>query len=113
MCRKGVPNLVLHLLLSALSHKTCILLIFYFTITFMDLDTDNCYNSLTKGTEYDGYTNVTEKGHTCMQWTENDKFKHMKYDSNFCRNPDNSKKPWCYTSSNTSFEFCDIPICGK
>ena len=39
---------------------------------------------------------------------------------NYCRNPMNFRsEPWCYVLANisgllqTSFQFCDIPICGR
>ena len=25
---------------------------------------------------------------------------------NFCRNPDNAKKPWCYTTGKERWEYC-------
>lgn len=34
-------------------------------------------------------------------------------DNNYCRNPDNERKPWCYTTdSQTRFEYCNVPRCG-
>lgn len=33
---------------------------------------------------------------------------------NYCRNPDGSERPWCYTTDpNVEREFCDLPSCGK
>ena len=33
---------------------------------------------------------------------------------NYCRNPDEEPKPWCYTTDpDKRWEFCDIPVCGK
>lgn len=35
-------------------------------------------------------------------------------DDNYCRNPDGSERPWCYTTDpQVEREFCDIPRCGK
>lgn len=32
---------------------------------------------------------------------------------NYCRNPDASERPWCYTiDPNVEREFCDLPSCG-
>lgn len=34
-------------------------------------------------------------------------------DNNYCRNPDNQRKPWCYTTdSETRWEYCQVPTCG-
>ena len=39
-------------------------------------------------------------------------------ESNYCRNPDNWEKPWCYVtksglnSDGNYWEFCDIPKCS-
>lgn len=33
---------------------------------------------------------------------------------NYCRNPDGSERPWCYTTDpNIEREFCDLPSCGR
>ena len=33
---------------------------------------------------------------------------------NYCRNPDNRPRPWCYTMDpKTPWEFCNITVCGK
>lgn len=38
--------------------------------------------------------------------------KHL--DDNYCRNPDGSERPWCYTTDpQVEREFCDIPNCGR
>lgn len=39
----------------------------------------------------------------------------MSEDENYCRNPDQSVKPWCYVQSGTGLvkEYCDIPSCGE
>ncbi len=35
--------------------------------------------------------------------------------SNFCRNPDpeNKVRPWCFVDTNLTWEYCQIPSCGK
>ena len=39
--------------------------------------------------------------------------KDSKGGHNYCRNPDNeSNGAWCYTTSGTRWEFCDIPACS-
>lgn len=39
----------------------------------------------------------------------------MSENENYCRNPDQSIKPWCYVQSGTGLlkEYCDIPSCGQ
>ena len=51
----------------------------------------------------------------CQRWAERHGFDEMKNEENYCRNPDNSEGPWCYTKvPGTRWEFCDIPYCvGK
>lgn len=35
-------------------------------------------------------------------------------DSNYCRNPDNERQPWCYTTDpNTRWEYCQVPSCNN
>ncbi|XP_058414663.1 hepatocyte growth factor-like protein isoform X5 [Diceros bicornis minor] len=35
-------------------------------------------------------------------------------DDNYCRNPDGSERPWCYTTDpQMEREFCDLPFCGS
>lgn len=34
-------------------------------------------------------------------------------DKNYCRNPDNERSPWCYTTDpETRWEYCSVPSCG-
>lgn len=34
-------------------------------------------------------------------------------ENNYCRNPDNEKMPWCYTTdTETRWEYCRVPNCG-
>lgn len=33
---------------------------------------------------------------------------------NYCRNPDNRLRPWCFTMDpQTPWEYCNITVCGK
>lgn len=35
-------------------------------------------------------------------------------DNNYCRNPDNERMPWCYTTDpETRWEYCRVPRCGN
>eukprot|EP01083_Nonionella_stella_P268460 907554_1 len=51
------------------------------------------------GANYEGTLNVAENGKPCLAWKalpdNKERFKHLP--SNYCRNPDSDKRPWCYT----------------
>uniref|UniRef100_A0A672YFE5 Plasminogen n=1 Tax=Sphaeramia orbicularis TaxID=375764 RepID=A0A672YFE5_9TELE len=76
-----------------------------------------------EGTSYRGTISVTESGKTCQSWSAQTPHKHNRtpdnypckaLDSNHCRNPDNERRPWCYTTdSNTRWEYCNIPTCDN
>jgi len=68
-----------------------------------------------------GRVHTTETGTECQAWSSSippsfrarihKKFpdKSVRAAKNYCRNPDDSDRPWCYTDS--TYEFCDIPMC--
>ncbi|XP_077408148.1 plasminogen [Vanacampus margaritifer] len=74
------------------------------------------------GSAYRGTLAVTESGKTCQSWSTQTPHKHNRspedypckgLDNNFCRNPDNERKPWCYTTeTETRWEHCTVPTCG-
>ena len=68
-----------------------------------------------RGYYYDGKKNVTESGKTCQMWSSQTPHSHTRSgEGNYCRNPDEEPKPWCYTTDpDVRFELCDIPLCGK
>ncbi|XP_052075053.1 IgGFc-binding protein-like isoform X1 [Mytilus californianus] len=79
-------------------------------------DVDECRKS-TKGTEYKGLISLTQTGRTCQYWERQYPHKHvfskLKTEHNYCRNPDNSGQPWCYTNDpSTRWEYCKIPMCA-
>ncbi|XP_061252875.1 hepatocyte growth factor-like protein isoform X3 [Bos javanicus] len=42
------------------------------------------------------------------------RFLDKNLDDNYCRNPDGSERPWCYTTDpQMEREFCDLPRCGS
>ncbi|XP_052086105.1 plasminogen-like [Mytilus californianus] len=76
---------------------------------------DECRKS-TKGTEYKGRISLTQTGRTCQHWERQYPHKHvfskLKTKHNYCRNPNNSGQPWCYTIDPTKrWEYCKIPMC--
>ncbi|XP_078023202.1 apolipoprotein(a)-like isoform X7 [Epinephelus lanceolatus] len=74
-----------------------------------------------RGQAYRGTTAVTESGKTCQSWSAQTPHQHDRTPdnnpgkglvSNYCRNPDNERRPWCYTTdSNSRWEYCSVPRC--
>ncbi|NWR23443.1 HGFL protein, partial [Emberiza fucata] len=75
------------------------------------------------GEDYRGTVDHTESGTECQRWDLQHPHKHPyhpnKYpdkglDDNYCRNPDSSERPWCYTTDpEREREYCHIRICKK
>ncbi|KAI5087956.1 hepatocyte growth factor activator-like [Silurus meridionalis] len=86
---------------------------------------DKCYKD--SGVQYRGTVAVTLSGAPCLPWSSDLMYNELSLntvhdasqrglgDHAFCRNPDNDKKPWCYTMNNgvISWEYCDVPSCLK
>ncbi|VDI21356.1 Hypothetical predicted protein [Mytilus galloprovincialis] len=71
---------------------------------------DDCY---TDSTTYQGKVTCTSSGIPCIVWF-NKPYKPAGPDmyTNYCRDPDGSGAPWCYTSdSNVPWDFCPVPKC--
>ena len=77
-----------------------------------------------KGTEYEGTNDTTTTGTKCQKWLtvkQNSPSLSWPIDfdwqmaNSYCRNPSGMKDTlWCYTSKNgDTWEYCDVPICGK
>ncbi|XP_066521100.1 hepatocyte growth factor-like protein isoform X2 [Hoplias malabaricus] len=75
------------------------------------------------GEEYRGQVDHTVNGRECQRWDQQYPHQHIyqpeKYpdkslDDNYCRNPDASPVPWCYTTdSEVERENCDISKCSE
>uniref|UniRef100_A0A3B5M999 Macrophage stimulating 1 n=1 Tax=Xiphophorus couchianus TaxID=32473 RepID=A0A3B5M999_9TELE len=75
------------------------------------------------GEDYRGQVDHTESGKECQRWDQQFPHQHIyqpeKYpdkslDDNYCRNPDASPVPWCYTTdTETERESCDISKCTE
>uniref|UniRef100_A0A8C6U9B6 Hepatocyte growth factor a n=1 Tax=Neogobius melanostomus TaxID=47308 RepID=A0A8C6U9B6_9GOBI len=75
------------------------------------------------GEDYRGRVDHTESGRECQRWDSvrphNHHFQPKKYRDkdlrdNYCRNPDNRLRPWCYTMDpKTPWEYCNITMCDS
>ncbi|XP_061905551.1 hepatocyte growth factor-like protein [Entelurus aequoreus] len=75
------------------------------------------------GEDYRGQVDHTVSGRECQRWDQQYPHQHIyqpeKYpdkslDDNYCRNPDASPVPWCYTTdSNMERENCEISKCTE
>lgn len=89
--------------------------------------TTTCVSKETKGRDYRGRLDYTEKGVMCQPWNKDYPHK-ITYDlknkqddlkRNYCRNPGGEKeRPWCYTTladkdGNPTWQYCDIKVCNK
>ncbi|XP_056020701.1 zonadhesin-like isoform X2 [Ostrea edulis] len=68
-----------------------------------------------EGKDYKGSLSLTEQGYTCQKWSTQSPHSH-KYlkttNNNYCRNPDNEKAAWCYTTDpKKRWDYCHIPVC--
>jgi len=98
----------------------CFLLVTLLEASFVSVQYDKeCWpmaDRSAKGNKYRGTQSTTEKGYTCKNWKET-KYWSAKYrakgvgDHNYCRNPNNYPRPWCYTTSG-SWDYCFVPTCG-
>ncbi|XP_030576884.1 plasminogen-like isoform X2 [Archocentrus centrarchus] len=80
----------------------------------------NCVTG--EGAAYQGTIAVTVTGKTCQRWSAQTPHKHNQnpenypckgLDNNYCRNPNNERMPWCYTTDpDTRWEYCNVPRCG-
>ncbi|KAM9316694.1 plasminogen [Gastrophryne carolinensis] len=80
-----------------------------------------CY--VDAGKTYRGTTYMTISGKICQHWSSMVPHSHSKtpenypdagLERNYCRNPDNDKGPWCYTTdSKVRWEYCNVKKCEE
>ncbi|XP_062935619.1 tissue-type plasminogen activator isoform X2 [Cynocephalus volans] len=84
-----------------------------------------CYKD--QGITYRGMWSTAESGAECVSWNSSalalkpysarrpDAVKLGLGNHNYCRNPDQDSKPWCYVfkAGKYSSEFCSIPTCSR
>ncbi|XP_073483556.1 plasminogen-like [Aquarana catesbeiana] len=78
-----------------------------------------CYEG--NGGDYRGTAYMTVSGKGCQAWNSQvphahsrtpDKFPNAGLEKNYCRNPDNDKSPWCYTTDpSVRWEYCSLKKC--
>ncbi|XP_075279902.1 factor VII-activating protease isoform X1 [Opisthocomus hoazin] len=91
---------------------------------FCEIGPDDCYEEASS--EYRGRVNQAVSGKTCLHWNSQvllgypvnafmeDADSYGIGEHNFCRNPDEDEKPWCYIRKNhkVEWDFCDISPCS-
>jgi len=78
------------------------------------MNTTTCGTFHTKQSNYRGTINVTSTGIKCQRWDSQTPHTHQwsANDENYCRNPDNDERAWCYTTnSSIRWEYCNVPYC--
>ncbi|CAC5405088.1 PLG [Mytilus coruscus] len=77
----------------------------------------DCY--LDESRNYNGYVNYTNSRKTCQMWNLQSPHTHKitsqmmsDFNSNYCRDPDDTLTPWCYTTDpSVRWEFCPVAKC--
>ncbi|XP_074401361.1 hyaluronan-binding protein 2 isoform X1 [Zonotrichia albicollis] len=91
---------------------------------FCEIGPNDCYEE--DSSTYRGRVNQAENGRTCLHWNSHhlldhpfnafmeDADTHGIGEHNFCRNPDEDEKPWCYIRKNNEvdWEYCDVSLCA-
>ncbi|XP_046557837.1 uncharacterized protein LOC124267050 isoform X1 [Haliotis rubra] len=81
---------------------------------------NHCYKMADKGVTYNGKVSFTRDRKTCLPWSETTSCPHHLFnpsdfdanlEKNYCRNPDNTFRPWCYTGvyeGQCDRDYCDV-----
>ncbi|XP_019635202.1 PREDICTED: hepatocyte growth factor-like, partial [Branchiostoma belcheri] len=73
------------------------------------------------GATYRGHVNTTDDGLVCQRWEDQTPHEHEFLDlsigglsENYCRNPDDEKRPWCYTlDPSVRWQYCPVKPCDQ
>ncbi|XP_019636274.1 PREDICTED: uncharacterized protein LOC109478904 [Branchiostoma belcheri] len=86
-----------------------------------DAPPTRCFYAMDKGRSYAGQINRAG-GRLCQRWDSQSPHNHPHtpqahpdagLEENFCRNPDNKERPWCYTTDGTRrWDYCDVMECA-
>jgi len=112
------------------SHPWCMLEGLEKIWDYCDIPTCHTYDCVDgDGSSYRGPASTTKKGVKCQKWskhkprtsywTQDNRDNRGIGDHNYCRNPDDSEGPWCFTSDVTEdskkdysyWDYCDVPTC--
>lgn len=91
---------------------------------FCEIEPDDCYEE--DSFYYRGRVNQAQSGRTCLHWNSHlllrfsinafmeDAESYGIGEHNFCRNPDEDQKPWCFIRNNgkVQWDFCDVSPCS-
>ncbi|XP_071078434.1 uncharacterized protein [Haliotis cracherodii] len=81
---------------------------------------NHCYSMDDKGVTYNGNVSFTRGRKTCLPWSQTTTCPHHLFnpsdvganlEENYCRNPDNTFRPWCYTGvyeGQCDRDYCDV-----
>lgn len=83
--------------------------------------TTQCGSYSVKQADYRGTISTTVDGDECQNWSNQWPHIHNytpqnypELKSNYCRNPDHSSHPWCYTiNPQKRWGWCDVPLCPE
>jgi len=82
-----------------------------------------CGTDMFNQADYRGTISVTQSGKPCQKWSDQLPHAHTRTtenypdsglgDHNSCRNPngDSMNRAWCYTTTATTWEYCNVPNC--
>eukprot|EP00058_Branchiostoma_floridae_P002766 XP_002588254.1 hypothetical protein BRAFLDRAFT_124705 [Branchiostoma floridae] len=87
-----------------------------------DAPPTRCFYAVDKGRSYVGRSNRAGD-RVCQRWDSQSPHSHPHtpqshpdagLEGNFCRNPDNKERPWCYTTDESQrWDYCEVMECAE